>query len=131
MNDNMIWLEVRNDGLMAQVASRSPPTTRVPSSRLSHSMGFVVDSTGSVYVFIGVSPVLPYHKFHSTISPHSFHVLVSSVPVMVRQVWWAGSLLFRDLQCRDLITSNLSTWLCFGDELRNGEGIEKGRVLVE
>ena len=36
----------------------------------------------------------PYHKFHSTISPHSSHPFhfISSVLVMVRQAWSAGTL---------------------------------------
>ena len=44
--------------------------------------------------FSWVSPVFPYHKFHSTISPHSSHPFrfISSALVMVRQVWSAGTL---------------------------------------
>ena len=37
----------------------------------SFNVGFVVDETESGYVFLGVSPVLPFHRFHSAISPHS------------------------------------------------------------
>ena len=42
----------------------------------------------------GVSPVFPYHKFHSTISPHSSHPFrsISSALVMVHQAWSAGTL---------------------------------------
>ena len=41
-----------------------------------------------------VSPVFPYHKFHSTISPQSSHPyrFISSALVMVRQAWSAGTL---------------------------------------
>ena len=57
-------------------------------------VGFVVDETGSRQVFLGVSPVFPYHKFHSTISPHSSHPFrfISSTLVMVRKAWSAGTL---------------------------------------
>ena len=63
------------------------------ASRSLH-LGFVVDETGSGQVFHGVSPVSPYHKFHSTISPHSSHPFrfISSALVMVRQAWSAGTL---------------------------------------
>ena len=42
----------------------------------------------------GVSPVFPYHKFHSIISPPSSHPFrfISSALVMVRQAWSAGTL---------------------------------------
>ena len=44
--------------------------------------------------FRGVSPVFPYHKFHSTVSPYSSHPFrfISSALVMVRQAWSAGTL---------------------------------------
>ena len=63
------------------------------ASRSRH-VGFVVDETGSGQVFHGVSPVFPYHKFHSTISPPSSHPFsfISSALVMVRQAWSAGTL---------------------------------------
>ena len=63
------------------------------ASRSLH-LGFVVDETGSGQVFRRVSPVFPYHKFHSTISPRSFHPFrsISSAIVMVCQAWSAGTL---------------------------------------
>ena len=63
------------------------------SSRSLH-VGFLVDETGSGKVFLGVSPIFPYHKFHSTISPHSSHPFrfISSALVMVRQAWSVGTL---------------------------------------
>ena len=33
--------------------------------------GFRCGRTGTGYVFLGVSPVFPYHKFQSIVSPHS------------------------------------------------------------
>ena len=63
-----------NSGLVAQAVRCSPPTAGVPSSRLGHSMWvswWTKQGAGSV--FLGVSPSFPYHKFHSTISPHSSH----------------------------------------------------------
>ena len=78
-----------------RLAARLPPLQRGPefASRSLH-VGFVVDETGSGQVFHGVSPVFPYHKLHSTISPHSSHPfrLISSALVMVRQAWSAGTL---------------------------------------
>ena len=63
------------------------------ASRSLH-VGFVVDETGSGQGFHGVSPVFPYHKFHSTISPHSSYPFrfISSALVIVRQAWSAGTL---------------------------------------
>ena len=54
-------------------------------------VGFVVDETRSGQVFLGVSPVFPYHKFHSTISPQSScpFRFISSALMMVRQAWSA------------------------------------------
>ena len=63
------------------------------ASRSLH-VGFVVDETGSGQVFLGVSPVFSYHKFHSNISPYSSHPFrfISSALVMVHQAWSAGTL---------------------------------------
>ena len=62
------------------------------ASRSLH-VGFVVDETGSGKVFHRVSPVFPYHKFHSTISPHSSHPFrfISSALVLVHQAWSAST----------------------------------------
>ena len=81
------------------------------ASRSLH-VGFVVDETGSGQVFRGVSPIFPYHKFHSTISPHSSHPFrsISSALVMVRQAWSAGTLATH--------ASHPSTRPCVGHELR-------------
>ena len=56
--------------------------------------GFRGGRNGFWVGFRGVSPVFPYHKFHSTISPHSSHPFrsISSALVMVRQAWSAGTL---------------------------------------
>ena len=63
------------------------------ASRSLH-VGFVVHEKESGQVSHGVSPVFPYHKFHSTISPHSSHPFrfISSGLVMVRQAWSVGIL---------------------------------------
>ena len=56
--------------------------------------GFRGGRNGVWVGFLGVSPVFPYHKFHSTISPHSSHTFsfISSTLVMMRQAWSAGTL---------------------------------------
>ena len=59
---------------MAQTDRRLLPTAGVLSLHLSHSMWiswWVKWSLGRF--FLGVSPIFPYHKFHSIISPHSSH----------------------------------------------------------
>ena len=59
-------------------------------------VGFVVDETESGYAFLGVPPVFPCHKFHSTISPYSCHsfrlISFHQLPVTVRQAWSVGIL---------------------------------------
>ena len=75
-----------------RLGARLPPLrSRV---RVSVPPCFVVDETGSGQVFHGVSPVFPYHKFHSTVSPHSSHPFrfISSALVMMRQASSAGTL---------------------------------------
>ena len=56
--------------------------------------GFRGGRNGVWVAFHGVSPVFPYHKFHSTISPHSSRPFrfISSALVMMRQAWSAGTL---------------------------------------
>ena len=93
---------VQQGGLVAQAVRRSPPTTGVPSSHLGPSMwvswwtkrGLGRFFTGFGQDFHGVSPVFPYQKFHSTLSPHSSHPFrfISSALVMVHQAWSAGTL---------------------------------------
>ena len=83
---------------MAQAVRRSPPTAGVPSSRLGHSMWVSWwMKRGLGRFFSGFSPVFPYHKFHSTISPHSSRPFrfISSALVTVRQAWSAGTLATR------------------------------------
>ena len=61
-------------GLVAQAVRRSPPTAGIPSSRLGPSMWVSWwTKRGLDRILSGVSPVFPYHKFHSTISPRSSH----------------------------------------------------------
>ena len=70
-----ICVENSESSYVAQVVRRSPPTTGVPSSRLSHSMWV---PWRTQLVFIGVLPFFPSLKLHSTISPHlphSFHFI--------------------------------------------------------
>ena len=85
------------------------------ASRSLH-VGFVVDETGPGQVFHGVSPVFLYHKFHSTISPHSSHPFrfISYALVMVHQAWSAGTLathrpIMQGLHC----ISSLDLTLCW------------------
>ena len=56
--------------------------------------GFHGGQNGSGQIFPGVSPIFPYHKFHSIISPHSSHPFrfFLSALVLVRQAWSAGTL---------------------------------------
>ena len=80
---------------MAQAVRCSPPTAGVPSSRLGPSMWVSWwTKRGLGGFFSGFFPVFPYHKFHSTISPHSSHPFrfISPALVMVRQAWLAGTL---------------------------------------
>ena len=83
-------------GLMAQAVRRSLPTAGVPCSRLGHSMWVSWwTKRGQGRFLSGFSPVFPYHKFHSTISPlsHLIHFVSFHQPfVMVRQAWSAGTL---------------------------------------
>ena len=75
---------------MAQAVRRSPPTAGVSVT----PCGFRGGRNGVLVGFREVSPVFPYHKFHSTISPYSSHPIrsISSALVMVRQAWSAGTL---------------------------------------
>ena len=126
---NTIFLEItwiieyckhKKGGIVAQAVRRSPPTAGVPSSRLGHSMWVSWwTKRGSGQVFLGVSPVFPYHKFHSTISPHSSHPFrfISSALVMVRH-GRPAPLLFTDLQYRGFMASHSSTRPCVGHEQR-------------
>ena len=89
------------------------------ASRSLH-VGFVVDEMGSGQVFLGVSPIFPYHKFHSTISPHSSHpfCFISSALVMVHQAWSASTLATHGPIIWGFIASHPSTRPCVGHELR-------------
>ena len=90
------------------------PYQKFHSSR-SFLVGFVVDNMKSGQVFLGVSFVFSYHKFHSSISPHSSHsfhfIFISSTPVMVQQAWLAGILIIEGLylQYRGYIISHSLT----------------------
>ena len=80
---------------MAQAVRRSPPIAGVLSSRLGHAMWISWwTKRGLGRFFRGVSPVFPYHKSHSTISPRSSHPFrfCSSALVMVHQAWSASTL---------------------------------------
>ena len=108
-------------GLMAQAVSRSPPTAGVPSSRLGHSMWVSWWTKRGLGRFFTVSPVFPYHKFHSTI----FSTPISSIFVSFHPpLWWCvrrgrpAPLLFTDLHYRGFIASHPSTRPCVGHELR-------------
>ena len=75
---------------MARAVRCSPPTAGVPSLCLGHSMcvswwkkwslgrfflGFLPFSPAQIsfhHFSLRVSPIFPYHKFYSAISPHSF-----------------------------------------------------------
>ena len=68
-----------------RLGARLPPL----GSRVCVSVtpcGFRGGRNGVWVGFLGVSPVFPYHNFHSTISPHSSHPFqsISSALVMVR-----------------------------------------------
>ena len=91
---NYNFLMMKKNNFVLLEFDFDPLCAGVPSSHLGHHVGFVVDETGSGWAFLGVSPVFPYHKFHSTISPHSSHPFhfISSALVMVRQAWSAGTL---------------------------------------
>ena len=76
-----------------RLGARLPPL----GSRLRVSVppcGFRGGRNGVWVGFHGVSPVFPYHKFHSIISPPSSHAFrfISSAHAMVRQAWSAGTL---------------------------------------
>ena len=64
--------------------------------------------------FLRVPPIFPYHKFHSTISPHSSHTFCFSS--FHQPLWWCyrydrlAPLLFTDLQYRGFIASHPLTW---------------------
>ena len=78
-------------GLMAQAVRHSPPTrVRI----LVTPCGYRGGQNGVWVGFSRVSPIFPYHKFHSTISPYSSHPFhfISSALVMVHQAWSAGTL---------------------------------------
>ena len=92
----------------------------VPSSRVGHSMSDSWWTKRDLGRFFSrVSPVFPYHKFHSTISPHSYPFrFISSVIAIVRQVWPVGFLIFTDLQYRGFIASHPWIRPCSGHELR-------------
>ena len=98
---------------------------RLPSEIMSQPLyvGFVVDERVWVWVgFLGVPPIFPWHKFHSTISPHSSH---SFCFISFHQpLWWCNShVQLAPLPfTRNFIASHsLSlelTWPCVGHELR-------------
>ena len=76
-----------------RLGARLPPL----GSRVHVSVtlcGFRGGRNGVWVGFSGVSPVFPYHKFHSTISPRPSHPFrsITSALVMVRQAWSAGIL---------------------------------------
>ena len=60
-------------GNVAQAVSRSPPTARVPSRVSVTPCGFPGGRNGVLVGFLGVSPIFPYYKFYSTVSPHPCH----------------------------------------------------------
>ena len=104
---------------------RKPLGARLPllGSRVRVSVtpcGFRGRRNGVWADFSRVSPVFPYHQFHSTISPHSFHPfrLISSALVMVRQAWSAGTLVTHGPIIWGFIASHPSTRPCVGHELR-------------
>ena len=83
-------------------------------------------------IWVGFSrgfSIFPYHKFHSTISPHSFPPFHFISPVMVWQAWLASI----DLQYRGFIASHAWNWPCVGYELRmlysRFEAITSGVVI--
>ena len=91
-----------------------PPMTGVPSSHQGLSM-WVSWQTKQVWVVIlGVSPVFPYNKFHSTISSQSSITfpLISSAPAMVRQAQSAGILVIHRPSIQGLHISSLDPILC-------------------
>ena len=107
---------------VTQAVGSSPSAAGAPSSRLGHSMWVSWWTKRSMVRFSGVSPVFPYHKFHSTISPHSSH---SFRFISFDLSLWScvrrgrpASLLFTDLQQRGIIASHPSTRPCVGYELR-------------
>ena len=97
---------------LARAVRHSPSTAVV--SRVSVTRRVFRGGRNGIWVaFLGVSPVFPYHKFHFTISSHSFHLF------RFISLWWCvrrcqlESLLFTDLQIKGLHRiSSLDTALC-------------------
>ena len=121
-NSQLLRIFKKASGLVAQAVRRSPPTAALGSrGRVSVTpCGFRGGRNGVWVGFSRVSPVFPYHKFHSTISPHSSHPFrfISSALVMVRQALSAGTLATHGPIIWGFITSHLSTRPCVGHELR-------------
>ena len=103
-----------------RLGARLPPRWGPEFASRSLHVGFVVDETGSGQGFHGVSPVFPYHQFHSTIYPHSSHPFrfISTALVMVRQAWSAGTLATHVPIMLGFIASHPSTRPCVGHELK-------------
>ena len=108
-------------GLVVQAVRRSPSTTGVWSLGLCYSMWVSWWMNWGLGRFSsGLLPFSPYHKFHSTISPHSSHPyrFISSALVMVRQAWSASTLATHWLIIWGFIASHPSARPCVGHELR-------------
>ena len=98
---------------------RSPPTARVPSSRLGHSMlvsWWTKRGLGRFFArFLPFSPTTNFiPKFLHT---HLIH-FVSSALVMVRLAWSAGILATHGPIIRGFIATHPPTRPCVGHELR-------------
>ena len=87
---------------MAQAVRRSSLTAAGSRVRVSVTPYEFRGGRNGVWVgFFGVPPVFPRHKFHSTISPHSFS-FISFASMMVRQAWSAGILVFHRFSIKRL-----------------------------
>ena len=116
---------------MAQANKRSLPTAWVPNSHLCHSTwvswwtkrGLGRFSRGSPFPL----PQISFNHFSTLIS----FILFSSAPVMMHQVWLAGTLGIHRPWLKGFITSHPSIRLCVRHKLDfMGEETESGQFFL-